>query len=83
MQNVNPDATRFPKFDDALRTAMTRETQLFFNAIMQEDRSVLDFIDADFTFVNERLAEHYGIPGIKGDEFQRVLLSGNQRWAEL
>jgi hypothetical protein len=75
MQNVSPDATIFTNFDDSLRDAMTKETEMFFNSIIQEDRSVLDFIDANYTFVNERLAQHYGIPGIKGDDFQRVTFS--------
>jgi mono/diheme cytochrome c family protein len=69
-----PDPGRFPAFDDGLRTAMVRETELFFQAIMREDRSILDFVDANYTFVNERLARHYGITGIKGDTFQRVEL---------
>jgi hypothetical protein len=75
MQFVSPDATLFPDFDDSLRTAMTQETQMFFNSIIQEDRSVLDLLDANYTFLNERLARHYGIPGIKGDEFRRVTFS--------
>jgi len=79
MDNVAPDPATFPDFDEALRSAMTKETQLFFNAIVQEDRSVLDFIDADFTFVNGRLAKHYGIPGVTGEEFQRVSLAGSSR----
>jgi hypothetical protein len=79
MDNVTPDPARFPDFDESLRSAMTRETQLFFNAIVQEDRSVLDFIDADFTYVNARLAKHYGMPGITGDDFQRVSLAGSER----
>ncbi|HWE38468.1 MAG TPA: DUF1592 domain-containing protein [Isosphaeraceae bacterium] len=76
---VNPDKGRFPAFDDALRAAMARETELFVRAIVAEDRSVLDFLDADFTFVNERLAKHYGIEGIKGDEFHRVGLKDGRR----
>jgi hypothetical protein len=79
MQNVTPDTKRFPDFDEPLRDAMTKETELFFNAIVQEDRSVLDFIDADFTYVNERLAKHYGMTGVTGDEFRRVSLTGAQR----
>jgi hypothetical protein len=75
MQNVSPDATLYPGFDEALRNAMTQETQLFFKSIVQEDRSVLDLIDANYSFVNERLARHYGLTGIKGDEFQRVTFS--------
>ena len=79
MQNVNPDATAFPDFDPALREAMTQETELLFTAIVQEDRSVLDFIDADFTHVNARLARHYGLSGVVGEKFQRVSLAGNPR----
>jgi hypothetical protein len=79
IDNVAPDPSTFPDFDESLRSAMAKETQLFFNAIIQEDRSVLDFIDADFTFVNARLAKHYGIPGITGDDFQRVSLAGSER----
>jgi hypothetical protein len=79
MQNVTPDTTRFPDFDPALREAMTQETERFFNAIVQENRSVLDFIDADFTYVNARLAKHYGMTGITGDDFQRVSLTGQAR----
>jgi hypothetical protein len=75
MQNVSPDATIFTNFDDPLRAAMTKETEMFFNSIIQEDRSVLDFLDANYTFVNERLAKHYGMTGIKGDDFQRVTFS--------
>ena len=58
---------------------MQKETELFFEAIMREDRSVLDFLDADFTFVNERLAKHYGIAGVKGDGFRRVALKDRIR----
>jgi hypothetical protein len=79
LANVTPDPKRFPGFDDALRTAMRRETELFFNAVVREDRSVLDFLDADFTFLNERLAKHYGIDGIKGPEFRRVTLIDGTR----
>lgn len=75
MQNVAPDSAIFTNFDEPLRTAMTKETELFFNSIIQEDRSVLDFLDANYTFLNERLAKHYGIAGIKGDDFQRVTFS--------
>ncbi len=58
---------------------MRQETEHFFEAIVKEDRSILDFLDADFTFVNEALAKHYGIPGVKGPEFQRVKLDAGQR----
>jgi cytochrome c5 len=74
LKTFAPDPAMFPSFDEALRTAMRRETELFFGAVMREDRSLLDFVDGNFTFVNERLARHYGIPDIKGDEFQRVAL---------
>ena len=60
---LKPDPDKFPAFDDALRPAMKRETELFFEAVVREDRSILDFLDANFTFLNERLAEHYGISG--------------------
>ena len=79
MQNVAPDTQRYPAFDQSLREAMTKETQMFFTAIVQENRNVLDFIDADFTFVNERLAKHYGLTGVTGDEFRRVTLPKDQR----
>lgn len=76
---LRPDPRVFPTFDRALREAMYRETILFFEAMLKEDRSVLDFIDGKFTYVNERLARHYGIPGVKGKDFQRVELDGTQR----
>ena len=64
----------YPDFDDTLRTALRTETEMFFDSIVREDRSVLDLMTADYTFVNERLARHYGIPGVYGPEFQRVTL---------
>jgi hypothetical protein len=76
---INPDVELFPSFDFQLRTAMERETELFFDSIMREDRSVLEFLDAKHTFVNERLARHYQIEGVKGDEFRRVSLEGSPR----
>jgi hypothetical protein len=76
---TKPDPTRFPTFDDELLDAMKLETSLFVNAIFREDRSILDFIDAPFTFVNGPLARHYGIPGVTGEGFQRVNLDGQQR----
>jgi hypothetical protein len=74
-----PDPVLFPNFSAKLREAMVREPELFFGALVQEDRSILDLIDADFTFVNETLAQHYGISGVKGEEFQRVQVPGGQR----
>ena len=79
LRSVNPDRSRFPSFDEPLREAMIRETELFFGAVMRDDSSILDFLDADFTYVNERLARHYGIPGVKGEQFRRVKLKGRER----
>ena len=76
---TKPDPARFPTVDDELLDAMRHETSLFVEAIIKEDRSILDFIDAPFTFVNGPLAHHYGIPGVSGEEFQRVNLDGEQR----
>jgi hypothetical protein len=78
VDNAAPDPQKYPEFDAALRSAMKRETELFFEAIVREDRSILDFIDSDYTFVNERLARHYGIEGVEGDEFRKVSLSGRR-----
>jgi hypothetical protein len=72
LDKVHPDAYLFPDFDQQLADAMRRETQLFFNSLVKEDRSVLDLYRANYTFVNERLARHYGIPDISGDQFQRI-----------
>jgi hypothetical protein len=73
-----PVVDQFPDFDDNLRQSFRRETELLFASILEEDRSVLDLLTADYTFVNERLARHYGIPGVRGSDFQRVALTGNQ-----
>jgi hypothetical protein len=64
----------YPDFDDPLREAMRREVELLFDAIVREDRSVMDLLTADYTFVNERLAKHYGIPNVYGSQFRRVTL---------
>lgn len=79
LETLSPDPQRYPSFDDSLRQAMRGETERFFSALMRENRSVLDFLDADFSYVNERLAQHYGIEGIEGTEFQRVELPPNRR----
>jgi hypothetical protein len=76
---VKPDPAHFPTVDDELLDAMRRETSLFVDAVIREDRSVLDFVDAPFTFLNGPLARHYGISGVSGEEFQRVRLDGVQR----
>jgi uncharacterized protein DUF1592/uncharacterized protein DUF1588/uncharacterized protein DUF1587/uncharacterized protein DUF1585/uncharacterized protein DUF1595 len=72
IDKVHPDPNNYPNFDDNLAAAMRRETELFFNSLVREDRSVLDLYRANYTFVNERLARHYGFPGISGEEFRRV-----------
>ncbi|MFL5245708.1 MAG: DUF1592 domain-containing protein [Gemmataceae bacterium] len=79
LDTSTPDPKLFKGYSAALKADMSRETELFFETIIREDRSVLDFLDADFTFLNERLAKLYGIEGVKGDEFRRVKLSGDQR----
>jgi hypothetical protein len=82
LRNLNgtrPDPLTFPDFDDNLRQSLKRETELFFSSVMQEDRSVLDLLTADYTFLNERLARHYGIPGIYGDRFRRVAVTDPRR----
>jgi hypothetical protein len=71
---VTPDPRLFPDFDDNLRQAFRRETSLFFASIKNEDRSILDLLNANYTFVNERLAYHYGIPNVYGTHFRRIAL---------
>jgi hypothetical protein len=72
LASTSPDARLFPDFDDNLRQAFRRETEMFFESIMREDRNVLDLLRANYTFVNERLAKHYGLPNIYGSRFRRV-----------
>jgi len=79
VQSVNPDVETFPNFDENLRRSMRRETELFVGSVIHEDRSVLDLLDADYTFLNERLAQHYGIEGIYGSQFRRVKLADENR----
>ena len=79
LKNANPDTAIFPDFDDNLRQAFQRETEMVFESIMREDRSVLDLLNADYTFVNERLAKHYGIPNIYGPDFRRVPVPSDAR----
>jgi hypothetical protein len=74
LKTSEPAVNLFPDFDDNLRNAFQRETELFFGSIVHEDRSVLDLLTADYTFVNERLAKHYGIPTVYGPQFRRVTL---------
>ena len=73
-----PDQRTFPTFDDNLRRDMLRETELFLRSVLLEDASVLDLLGADYTFLNERLAEHYGVDGVFGDAFRRVARAGSE-----
>jgi len=75
LESVQPNRKRFPEFDEYLRMSMRRETELFFDSIVREDRSILDFIDGDYTFLNERMAMLYQINGIKGPDFRKVTLA--------
>jgi hypothetical protein len=79
LEITSPDPKTFPTWDKDLREAMQRETELFFAHIVREDRSILEFIDSDYTFVNEKLAKHYGIAGVSGGEFQKVSVPVDQR----
>ena len=79
LEQVTPDPARFPDFDEPLRRAMIEEISLFSASILREDRDLFAFLDADFTFVNERLARHYGLTGISGERFRRVSLAGTDR----
>ena len=74
LESITPDLRLFPDFDDNLRQAFRRETELHFETLLREDRSVLDLIKADYTFLNERLAKHYEIPNVYGSHFRRVAL---------
>ena len=74
LESFSPDARLFPDFDDNLRQALRRETELFVQSIVSEDRSVLDLVKADYTYLNERLAKHYGIGGVYGTRFRRIAL---------
>jgi cytochrome c5 len=79
LDKVTPDLLMFPDFDENVRQAFRRETELFFTSIVREDRSTLDLLNADYTFVNERLARHYGIPGVYGSRFRRVTVTDPNR----
>src|SRR6202008_1315400 len=74
-----PDPNLFADFDDNLREAFTQETELFLQSQIRDDRSVVDLLRANYTFVNERLARHYGIPGVYGSHFRRVVLADERR----
>jgi hypothetical protein len=77
LQSQTPEGTIYPDFDDNLRQAMRTEAEMFFESIVREDRSLMDLLTADYTFVNERLAAHYGISNVYGPQFRRVSLKGD------
>jgi mono/diheme cytochrome c family protein len=79
VRSVQPNSDEFPDFDDNLRQAFRRETELLFTSILRDDRNVLDLLRADYTFVNERLARHYGIPNVYGSRFRRVPVTDDAR----
>jgi mono/diheme cytochrome c family protein len=79
LKSFQPNSNEFPDFDDNLRQAFQHETELFFSSIMHEDRNVLDLMTADYTFLNERLAKHYRVPGVYGSHFRRVTLTDEAR----
>ena len=79
VEGASPNEFRFPNFGENLRRDFRRETELFFQSILRENRSLLDFLSADYTFVNERLARHYGIPNVYGGHFRRVTIADENR----
>jgi hypothetical protein len=81
---ITPDANRkFPWFDDNLRTAFVRETELFLDSQLHEDRGIVELLTANYSFLNEQLARHYGIPNVYGSHFRRVMLADENRWGLL
>jgi len=83
LRALNPDMYVFPDFDDNLRQSAMRETELLFETIIREDLPIPKLLTADFTFLNERLAKHYGIPGVYGDQFRRVAVADERRYGLL
>src|SRR5207244_5195038 len=81
--DITPESTLFPNFTRNLAHSMRREVELFFESVIREDRNVLDLMTADYTFIDERLAKHYGIPNILGSRFQRVTLTDPNRFGLL
>jgi hypothetical protein len=79
LDKVSPDYLQYPQYDERLAESLRRETELFFESLVREDRSLLDLLTADYSFANERVAQHYGIPNITGPEFRRVALPENRR----
>ena len=83
LDKIDPDAILFPNFDNGLKTAFRKEMELFVGSVFNEDRNVMDLMNANYTFVNERLAAHYGIPDIRGAQFRKVTLADPNRWGLL
>jgi hypothetical protein len=83
LDQIIPDPKLFPGFDDQLRHDFSMETEAFVGSIFSDDRSVLDLLTADYTFLNERLAQHYGISGVRGTQFRKVMLTEKARWGLL
>jgi cytochrome c551/c552 len=83
LKNIQPNSEEFPDFDDNLRQAFEREASLFFASVVHEDRNVLDLMTADYTFLNERLAQHYRVPNVYGSHFRRVTLTDPARFGLL
>src|SRR5438046_3248030 len=77
LEMITPDLRLFPDFDDNLREAFRRETELHFETVLREDRSVLELLKANYTFLNERLAKHYGIANVYGSRFRQVALGSD------
>jgi Protein of unknown function (DUF1592)/Protein of unknown function (DUF1588)/Protein of unknown function (DUF1595)/Protein of unknown function (DUF1585)/Protein of unknown function (DUF1587)/Planctomycete cytochrome C len=83
LDQVIPDPVLFPGFDEQLRHDFSMEAEAFIGSIFSDDRSVLDLLTANYTFLNERLAQHYGISGVRGDQFRKVTLTREERWGLL
>src|SRR5690606_30905119 len=83
LAQIDPDPRLFPTFDEDLRSAFEHEMELFVDSILRTDKSVLELLTADYTFVNDRLARHYGIAGVRTDRFQRVQLEDPRRFGLL
>ena len=79
IERLSPDPTLFPNYSKELGRSMRQETEVFFARLIQEDRNILEFLNADYTYIDGALAKHYGIDGVEGDEFQRVALQSNRR----
>jgi mono/diheme cytochrome c family protein len=83
LDKIDPDAILFPNFDAGLKNAFRKEMELFVDSIIREDHNVMDLMNANYTFLNERLAAHYGVPDVRGSQFRRVTLADPNRWGLL